>query len=305
MGTTSHLALQPRSVLALTDFSPAGTNATWRAGLVARDRGVPLHLLNLQARSAAVPQADAALQDLARELRDRLHITVSAEAMAGELLREGAQAAADAGLLVIAAGGGNLLGDWILGTRTERLVRRCRTPVLVVRRPAFTSYRSVVVTVELRAEDSRLVAAARALSRDPQMKVLHILGTAHEEAMRLADVPGKVIQAQRQKAAERARRALADLIAPTGAQADGAVPVVSFGHAPTRVLEDDVAGAAELLVLGKRPRPALVDLVVGGVAQRVLSATRADVLVVPLARPARLAVAPAPTGAAALKAQLP
>lgn len=304
MGTTSTLALRPRSVLAITDLSAAGTNAAWRAALVARDRGVPLHLLNLQARPAAVPEALAALQELARELRERLHIATSAQAMAGELQREGAQAAGDADLLVIAAGRGNLLGDWILGTRAERLLRRCRTPVLVVRRPAFTSYRSVVVTVELRAEAGSLIAAARALSRDPRMKVLHVLGTAHEEVMRLADVPEKVIHAQRREAAEHARRALADLIAATGAHEDGAVPVVSFGHAPTSVLEDALARAAELLVLGKRPRPALADLLVGGVAQRVLSATRADVLVVPLPQSARLAAAPAAVPPA-LRAQLP
>lgn len=304
MGTTSNLALQPRSVLAITDLSAAGTNAAWRAALVARDRGVPLDLLSLQQRPAAVPEALAALQDLARELRERLHIAVSAQAMAGELQREGAQAAMDAGLLVIAAGRGNLLGDWILGTRAERLVRRCRTPVLVVRRPAFTSYRNVVVPVELRAEAGTLIAAARALSRDPQMKVLHIVGTAHEEAMRLADVPEKVIHAQRQTTAERARRTLAELIAATGAHEDGAVPVVSFGHAPTSVLEDELARGAELLVVGKRPRPALADLLVGGVAQRVLSATRSDVLVVQLAPSARLAAAPAAM-TPALKAQLP
>lgn len=304
MGTTSTLALQPRSVLAIIDLCAAGTNAAWRAALVARDRGVPLHLLSLQASPAAVPEALAALQELARELRERLHISASAQAMAGELLRDGAQAAADAGLLVIAAGRGNLLGDWILGTRAERLVRRCSTPVLVVRRPAFTSYRNVVVSVELKAEAGSLIAAARALSRDPQMKVLHILATAHEEAMRLADVPPKVIHAQRQTTAERTRRALAELIAATGAHEDGAVPVVSFGHAPSSVLEDDLARNAELLVVGKRPRPVLADLLVGGVTQRVLAATRSDVLVVPLVQSARLATAPAsmPT---ALKAQLP
>ena len=265
--TAPPAALPLRSVLAITDLSKAGTNAAWRAGIVARDRKLPLHILSLQSTRGNAPGTQAVLDKLAHELRDRLLITVSAQAVRGDLLREGAQAAREAGLLVIAPPRAHPLSDWVLGTRAERLARRARTPVLVVRRPAFTSYRKVIVPVALESESSGLIAAARALSRDPGMKVLHVLPIDHEDAMRLADVPERTIHSERQRAAQQARGALLELIATAGAHEDGAVPAICFGHAPTRVLEKERATGAELLVLGQRSRRSLVDLLPGGVAR--------------------------------------
>lgn len=272
-----------RSVVVMTDLSKAGTHAAWRAGIVARDRKLPLHILGLSSVRGNADGTQAELDKLARALRDRLLIPVSAQAVRGDLLREGAQAAREAELLVIAAPRSRPLVDWLLGTSAERLARR-RTPVLVVRRPAFTSYRRVVVPVALEGASWSQVAAARALSRDPAMKVLNVLPTDHEDAMRLADVPERTILSERQRAAQKARGALLELIAAAGAHDDCAEPAISFGHAPTRVLEQERASGADLLVLGQRPRRSLVDLLPGGVARRVLRATQADVLLVPLRR---------------------
>jgi len=293
-GTAPAAALPLRSVLVITDLSKAGTHAAWRAGIVARDRKLPLHILSLHSAHRSAPATSAVLDKLARELRDRLLITVSAQAVRGDLLREGARAAREAGLLVIAAPRAHSLSDWLLGSRAERLARRARTPVLVVRRPALTSYRNVIVPVALESESWGLIAAAGTLSRDPRMKVLHVLSTDHEDVMRLADVPERTIESERQRAAQRARGALLELIATAGAHEDGAVPAICFGHAPTRVLENERATGAELVVLGQRPHRSLVDLLPGGVARAVLRAAGADVLVVPLRRPAGLPGRPRP-----------
>lgn len=281
-------ALPLRSVVVMTDLSKAGTNAVWRAGIVARDRKLPLRILSLPSARGSAPGTSAVLDKLSRELRDRLLITVSVQAVSGDLLREGAKAAREAGMLVIAAPRGRPLSDWLLGTLAERLARHARTPVLVVRRPALASYRNVIVPVTLGSESLGLLAAAGALSRDPRMKVLHVLSTDHEDAMRLADVPERTIHSERQRSAQRARGALLELIASAAAHEDCAVPAICFGHAPARVLEQERATGAELLVLGQRPRRSPVDLLPGGVARAVLRAARADVLVVPLRRPAGL-----------------
>jgi nucleotide-binding universal stress UspA family protein len=285
------LVSQPH-VLAITDLSNNGTNAAWRAALVARDRGLPLRIVTV--RSGGLAQAQATLRALARELRERLHVTVAATAIHGRLLREGAAAARAAALVVLAAPGSNRLADWLLGTPAERLLRRSGTPVLLVRRTAYTSYRNVVVPVELRPESGALIAAGTSLSRDPRMKVFHVLDTDHEGTLRLADVPETVIRSTREKAVERARQALVDLIEAEGAHHDGAVPAIAFGNAPARVLEKEAMASADLLVLGKRRRRALPDFFRRGVARRVVAAAHADVLLVPFpAVPAAIATAPA------------
>jgi len=282
-------ALPLRGVLAITDLSKGATNAVWRAGLVARDRKMPLHILSLESASATTRRSQAVLDKLARELRERLLVDVSAQALRGSLLREGVRAARQAALLVIAAPREHLLRDWLLGTRAQQLAQRARIPVLMVRRFAVSSYRKVIVPVALESGAWSAIAAARALSRDPAMKVLHVLSTEHEDAMRLADVREITIHRERQKAADRTREALLELIATAGAHEDCAMPIVSFGHAATRVLEHERTTGADLIVLGQRPRRSLLDLLPGSVARGVLRFARADVLVVPLQTRASLA----------------
>jgi len=101
--------------------------------------------------------------------------------------------------------------------------------------------------------------------------------------MRLADVPERKIRKQRQRDADRAKGVLSDLIASAGAGDGSAEPVIAFGSALRGVLEQELASDADLLVVGKRPRHPVLDALHGGLTRRVLGASRADVLVLPLA----------------------
>ncbi|TFZ05688.1 hypothetical protein EZ313_03230 [Ramlibacter henchirensis] len=268
-----------RHIAVFVDGSPEAANAAWRGALVARDRGLPLHLIVLHPLHADLAEAASTADSLASEVRGKLDLQVSSQAIAGTREHEGVEATRDASLLVLPSAARR--GPWPPGSPVLRMLRRARRPVLLARTPAQMSYRRVLAAVELDLDACSLIAAARALSRDPCMKVLHVLDTSHEETMRLADVPERVIHSQRERDALRARGVLADLIASAGGR-DDAEPAIAFGNAEQAVVEQQLATGADLLVVGKRPRHALVDALRGGVAQRVLRSAAADVLVLPM-----------------------
>lgn len=276
-------SLRPGRVVALTDFAPTATNAAWRAALVARDLGLPLHVVGMRPPSTDPGATQVALEDLTRELRQRLYINAHASLVHANLLPELADAARSAAVLVVDATPGNRLADWLFGSLAQRLARRCRTPVLAVRRPALASYRRVMVSVDLNADPSGLISAARSFSRNQRMQVLHVLQTRDRARMLLADVPCEVIRRKREHDADAARQMLTTLIAGGGTSHNAAMPVTAFGHVPIAVLEQERRSRTQLLVLGQPPRGALMDFVLGGVGRWVVPASQADVLLVPLA----------------------
>lgn len=271
--------MHANDVLVLCDFSPAAINAAWRGALAARDQGARLRLLHVR-RHAEVSDAQRRLQQLAADLHERIAIPVVPCAVAGDPLEEVVRAARDASLLVLGARRGNLLREFILGTQAERLLRLCRVPVLVVKRPATASYRRVLVPVDLGPASDGVIAAAARFSRDPRMEVLHALSMRDQAALRMADVPEEILRRQRNLAADAATGRLEASIAQAGAAARAAV---TFGDAAASVIARERAMRAELVVVGKRRRGLLADFFLGSVTQRVLAAARADVLAVPVA----------------------
>lgn len=277
--------MQLDSLLAVTDGTAAGTNAAWRAALVARDHGRPLRLLH-----GGDPIGTA---ELAAELRAGVGIDVTVQAAEGDLLHDALAASRSASLLVIGSRRGNPLREWILGTQAERLIRLSRAPVLVVKRPAMAGYRRVLVPVDLAPEAAAVIAAAAMLSRDPRLEVFHALATREEVTMRAADVPEPVVRELRQRAAQLARGMLRELVAQAGAASGAALTGIGYGPAAGVILAKEQAMRAELVVMGKRRRGLLADFFLGGATQRVLARSRADVLVLPGAAPGCAARNPA------------
>lgn len=266
-------------VVAFADSSPEAMNAVWRAALVARDRGLPLHLIAVSSLETNLVAAAKRGESLAEELRGKLNLQVTSQFIAGTRDHEGAQAARDAALVVLPPPG----EFWPAGSPVLRMLRLAGGPVLLARSPATQTYQRVLAAVKLDLQASSLVAAAQALSGGARTEVLHVLQTMHEETLRLADVPESVIRAQRERDALRTRGVLEDLIASAGASG-AAEPIVRFGNATRAVIDMQVAAGADLVVLGKKPRSALVDAIRGSVTQQMLRGTGADTLVLPMPR---------------------
>ena len=270
-------------------FGPS-TNAAWRAALVARDLGAPLRLLHVQEGVRAGAASEAALRRLALEIGERTGVTPQLDTVPGKVLEETVRAARDAALLVIGPRPGNPLRAMVVGTQAEQLIRLCRVPVLVVKKPATAGYRRVLVPVELVPAARPMIAAAARLARDG-LEVLHALQPGDEIGMRACEVPEWVVRRQRQRAADEARAALHGLIAQA-VQPRGVRTMVGFGDAARLALAREAAMRADLLVIGKRTRGLLADFFLGSVTQRLLASARADVLVLP--RPTRAGAVEAP-----------
>jgi nucleotide-binding universal stress UspA family protein len=288
---THGLGLRSHEVLVITDLAPASTNAVWRAALIAREQGASLRLLYVGGERRCMTQMHAALEEIRKQVHARLGIAVNAEVWEGDLLPKAISAARSAGLLVIGPRRSNPLREWIAGTQTERLIRLCRIPTLVVKRPAVLEgnavlgapaetgrYGRVLISVDLRPEAIDLIAAAMSFSRDPRTHIFHAVGAASKL---LATATGSVVSRPVDTAMQRAHSALKELIRYSGAQELGAVSAIAFGHAGNCVLTSERATGAELVVIGKRRRGLLANFILGGVTQHVLAGSRADVLVMP------------------------
>ena len=218
---TDRLGFRSHEVLVITDLAPASTNAVWRAAFIAREQGASLRLLYVGGERRCMTQLHAALEEISKQVHARLGIAVNAEVWEGDLLPKAISAARSAGLLVIGPRRSNPLREWIAGTQTERLIRLCRIPTLVVKRPAIAEgnavlgtsaepgrYGRVLISVDLRPEAIDLIAAAMSFSRDPRTHVFHAVGAGSEPlAARPVDT-----------AMQRAHSALKELIRSSGAQ---------------------------------------------------------------------------------------
>jgi nucleotide-binding universal stress UspA family protein len=187
-------------------------------------------------------------------------------------------------MVVIPSQRGNPLREWIMGTQAERLIRLCRAPVLVVKRPALCSYRRVLVAAGLESASASLIAMAAMLSRGARVEVLHVLATADDVVLRELEASVEVIQTCRDHRAQRARVALHELVERAGGDANGTLATVGFGRTAGVVLARAQAAESELVVIGKERRGLLAHYLLGGVTQRVLADARSDVLVLPAGR---------------------
>ena len=277
-------------VLVIHDGTPSARDALWRAGLLAGERRMPLRVLHVAARRGTAPSADA-LQASCEELAQRFRVPVQAQASQGELLQDLRDASREASVLVIGSRRSNALREWISGTQAERLIRLCRVPTLVVKRPAAMardaaapdavgpgSYGRVLVPVDMSPEAGGVIRTAIRYARDRRIEVFHALARKgrRPEGMEGPSQP-------RETAMQRAQALLRQLVAASDAGTAGAAATVGFGEPAASVLARERAIGAELIVIGKRQRGLLADFFLGGVTQDVLAASQADVLVIPAA----------------------
>ena len=266
------------SVCALT---PAAMNATWRAALVARDLGATLHILHPAADARVLTQTEKLLQDLTDDIRQRTRLHVVVEPVKGSVLQRAVAVSRDAAMVVLPSNRGNPLREWIMGTPAERLIRLCRCPVLVVKRPALVSYRRVLVPVDLERQSSTLIGLASSLSRGSRIELLHALDVSDEKALREMGASEEAVRSFRQHQAQRAFLAAHQLAGAFDARGPGAEAVIEFGDAAEVVLARARESDAQLMVIGKRRRGLLADYFLGGMTQRILADAPADVLVHP------------------------
>ena len=285
------------TILALTDLSKHARLAVRRASRLASQHDAALRLVHvvppavlpparawLEARElrAQIADAKSALRALAAEATEHCAIQVGTQVLAGALLDEILRESDAADLLVLGARGLRPIRHALLGTTAIRLLTKCERPMLVVRQNATHSYRRILVPVDLNDDADTTLQAVLALAPDAEIHVLHVYEVAFEGKLRMAGVGQTRIREYRQAARAKAQ---ARLTAKLARQERGTLrfhPHLQRGHAG-RVIRTLAARLdADLIVMSKRSRSKLEDIVLGSVTERVVTDARCDVLVVPM-----------------------
>jgi nucleotide-binding universal stress UspA family protein len=286
------------SILAATDLSAPARHAAERAARLAREHRARLALVHvlaagplqdlrawLGADSPAAQRLEAEagerLAAVADELARSQHLAVDTVCRPGpvleEIAREGAGRNAD--LLVLGARGQGFLRRLVLGTTSERLLRRTDRPVLVVREVPRGRYRRVLIAADFSPWSADAVRLAVRLAPRARLMLLHAWEVPFEGKLTYAGVDASTIQYYRQQALHEASERLQALADEAGLAPGSWEPVVVEGDPSLRLAEQEQERDADLVVLGKHGRSVTEDLLLGSVTRHVLAEGTADVLV--------------------------
>lgn len=289
------------SILAATDLSPESRHAVDRAAALAGMLGAHLAVVHAlpsdpldevrgwlgMAQLAETMRVEAAreLQAQVEAVRGRHPLAIEHELRVGRVLDE-ILACADArgaDLVVVGARGASRLRRLALGTTAERLLRRSRRPVLVVRRLAHGPYRRLLLPVDFSPWSDAAVRLARAIAPDAHLCLLHAWQVPFEGKLRLAGLDDATIDQHRRDAEYGARRLLDALAAAHGLGDGRWTPVLVHGEPWSAIAEAEQAQDIDLVVIGKHGRNVAEELLLGSVTKGVVTDATADVLVATVA----------------------
>ena len=283
--------------MAATDFSPDAGYAVSRAAILASQHRASLELLHVVSRSSLdalrewvrtpADFAEQMVEDIRRLLEEgaadiarSTGIAATARVEIGDVTDAVLSHCDHADLLAVGAHGLNPLRDAILGTTVERLVGRCRRPILVVRRPPAV-YRNVLVPVDLLAGSHNGLATAARISPEARITVIHAYDVPFEGALVRAGVSAAEIDAHRAQAFQKALDAIGKLSESVGGGPGRFLPMVERGDAARLVIERERSLGADLIVIEKRARSSVEALLLGSVTRHILADAGCDVLVLP------------------------
>jgi nucleotide-binding universal stress UspA family protein len=282
--------MTPARLLVATDFSTDARLAALRAGALARQHGAGavalLHAVpDLGVAAELALRASGAIRDalelLAAEVERACGVPfrpILAERPVDSAVLE---AAAQSDLILIGARGQNPVRDLVIGTTADRLIRKARRPVMVVRTAPEGPYRHALAAVDFSPDSVAAVRIAAALAPAARLEVVHAYDTPYEGSARMAGASDDDLLRYRALAKAQAEAQMAELIASAGVSVASASCLP--GHPLLLIPARAKALGCDLLAVGKHGRGALEELLLGSTTQHLLASARCDVLVVPAA----------------------
>jgi nucleotide-binding universal stress UspA family protein len=284
-----------RSLLVATDFSDDAGHAAHRAAVLAAEKGGQLELLHVISRPSldalrdmfrSHPGAEATLMDdvrvtlskMAEDITRETGAAANSRVAVGYVLDEILSASEHADMLILGAHGLNPLRDLILGTTAERLLRRCKRPVLVVKRPPQGRYSNVLVPVDFSPHSATALQLATRVTSHANITVAHAFDVPFEGKLRLADVSVEEIEHYRAQIQQQAQGKIRSLIQSVHDDMHSFKDVVERGDPRRLILAKETQLGADLIVIGKHGSM-IEDLLIGSVTRHILSDSKCDVLV--------------------------
>jgi nucleotide-binding universal stress UspA family protein len=289
-----------RTVLAATDFSAPARHALERAvQLGAAHPGSALMLAHVVSASALdtlrrlLPGDAAALEagliEQAREKLEELagHLAAGRDCDISTRLLQGAAAATlselaeseQADLLVMGARGAHFVQEALLGTTTERALRKSSRPLLAVKQRPLSPYRRILAPVDFSVHAATAINAAHAWLPDADFVLLHAFEVELESTFRFAGLDEDRIHQYRIQAREAARVSMDEFVARLQVPASRRTRQFMHGAATLRILEQEQALDADLIVMGKHGQSVMEELLLGSVTKQVLAHCACDVFI--------------------------
>ncbi len=283
------------SLLVATDFSDNARQATYRAAALAAANGAQLELLHVMSRSsldalrevfrehpaaqaALIGDVESMLSEEAANVAAQAGVNTNSRVSIGNVLDDILAATANADMLVVGAHGLNPLRDALLGTTAERLLRKCKRPVLVVKRPPRGAYENVLVPVDFSAHSAAALNLAVRVAPTAKVIVAHAFDVPFEGQLRLAEVSIEHIEHYRAQARQQALSNMHALTRDVRSNAQRFMDVVEQGDPRRIILAKEKLLGVDLIVISKHAS-AVEDFFVGSVTRRILSDANCDVLV--------------------------
>ncbi|WP_298720148.1 universal stress protein [uncultured Ferrovibrio sp.] len=281
-----------KKILVATDFSPRSDRAIRRGVLLAKDFGASLTLLHVvdndqpdrivQAKREA---ATALLSEQAASLSQidgiSCDYSVFMDAPFAGIQQAVKTAAPD--VLLIGPHRRQALRDIFVGTTAERTIRSKSAPVLMANGVPASGYRHALVAVDFSdcSRDAMRAVVALGLKARLAISVIHVLD--NPAAGPMSKAPLTEAEARDYVMAEE-KRAAGELTALVFDA--GLAPAKELVRLNDRSAADIVCATAkeigaDLIVVGTHGRSGLSKLMLGSVAQEILSCAEVDVLAVP------------------------
>lgn len=289
-----------RTLLAATDFSAPARHALERAALIAQahadTRLLLAHVVSASLldqlhhlapgesepiESSLRTQAERNLAELTDHLAGRYRIAVDATIAQGSPLDSlpGLLETHQAQLLVMGARGAHFVRELLLGSTTERVLRKSHRPLLAVKQRPQTAYRRILAAVDFSPHAAAAINAAHAWLPDADFILLHAFEVALEPTFRLAGMAEERIHAYRAQAREAAKAQMEAFIATLDVPPHRITREFVHGAPTQRIVEYEQNLDADLIVMGKRGLTLVEELLLGSVVQHVLSYSSCDVFV--------------------------
>lgn len=275
----------PPSILLASDLSGRCDRALDRACDLAEAWGATLQVVTAIEPGRPQPGWRASIAAAKAEARAEVAETVGWRSIAWDVTAvEGAAEAVvidvaqslDPDLIVVGMARNELLGRSNPGRTVEALIRRARTPVLVVKRRASRPYRRVLVPTDFSAAAETAVVWAASRFPQAEFSLLHgyrapFAGFLDEEALN-RDLRTLALKDQRA------------FVARVRARAPGQPKLtakVAAGDPDDLVVGPTAGDGADLMVVGAHDRRGVFGRLEPDVAGRLLMAASCDTLVVP------------------------
>lgn len=290
----------PPSLLAATDFSVPARHALERAAqLAAAHPGARLtltHVISIPmlerlrgvmhnaapAMEARLTEAtEQALAELAARLGAQYACPLDARLCQGAALDAITDLADELqpDLLVMGARGSHFVREFLLGSTTERVLRKTRRPVLAVKQRPHGAYRRVLVPVDFSVHAAAAAHTAHRWLPDAEIVLLHAFEVELENMLRFASIAEDELHQYRVRAREAALDAMAQFIAGLAIPPARLSRLIVHGTPGLRILEHEQSLDTDLIVMGKHGQSALEELLLGSVTRHVLAYSSSDVLV--------------------------